>query len=162
MDKAPYPVHGLIRRAAGVLLAATVGSLTISVLVTTGADLGQDQIWNRAWSVGGSPVTDTRGAAGTPLVVDITLDEMSISPSDLVIPASQNVTLRLHNRGLLLHDFSSAELRISPDARPGATVEFELNAAPGVYEIYCSIPGHRAAGMVATMHAAPPGTPESG
>ncbi len=35
--------------------------------------------------------------------------------------------------------------------RTNETAEFELSLEPGEYELYCSIPGHRDAGMVASL-----------
>ena len=38
-------------------------------------------------------------------------------------------------------------------AAAGQMAEATVNVPVGVYEVYCSIPGHRAAGMVGTLRA---------
>jgi uncharacterized cupredoxin-like copper-binding protein len=51
----------------------------------------------------------------------------------------------------LPHNFSIDELGISVDVAAGEEGEATINAAPGTYEFYCNVPGHREAGMVGTL-----------
>jgi uncharacterized protein len=92
-------------------------------------------------------------APGAPVVVAMT--EMAYAPAEIVVPADRPVTLLLRNVGSLQHDFSVDALRLSPDARPGEQRTVEIVAPAGRYEVYCSFPGHRAAGMTATLVAQP-------
>ena len=43
--------------------------------------------------------------------------------------------------------FAGFELKVGPPAKSSGKIEF----APGTYTFYCSIPGHRAAGMQADV-----------
>jgi uncharacterized cupredoxin-like copper-binding protein len=64
------------------------------------------------------------------------------------------VTISLPNKGVTLHNFSIDALNVDVDLPVGATEEVTLTAAPGTYEYYCNVPGHKAAGMVGTLTAA--------
>ena len=78
--------------------------------------------------------------------------ELSFSPSELTIPASGTSTIVLHDSGALAHNFTVDELRIQIVAPPGRTGEATLlDPAPGTYQFYCSISGHKEAGMVGTL-----------
>ena len=78
--------------------------------------------------------------------------ELSFSPSELTIPASGTSTIVLHDFGALAHNFTVDELRIQIVAPPGRTGEATLlDPAPGTYQFYCSISGHKEAGMVGTL-----------
>ncbi len=88
-----------------------------------------------------------------PTRVPVELAEMEYRPATVVIPADQPVSLEFRNTGNLEHDWSVDALAFSPNVRPGQTAVAELLAPAGTYEVYCSLPGHREAGMVATLEA---------
>ncbi len=90
-----------------------------------------------------------------PLMVE--LFEMAYLPEEIVVPADTPTRLLLRNSGSLQHDFSVDALRVSPDVRPGEERLLEFTAPAGRYEVYCTFPGHRAAGMTAVLIAEPHG-----
>ena len=50
------------------------------------------------------------------------------------------------------HNFNIDELNIhSPNLLFNQTATITINAPAGTYQYYCSIPGHKAAGMVGTL-----------
>ena len=68
-------------------------------------------------------------------------------PSEL--PAG-TTTFSMENEGNLPHDLVLEELgdrTIVPELQGGETGQGEVDLDPGEYTFYCSIPGHRAAGM---------------
>jgi plastocyanin len=77
--------------------------------------------------------------------------DIYFEPDELSIPADTDVTVRLPNEGVSLHNFSIDELGISVDIAPGATEETVINAPAGEYEFYCNVPGHKEAGMEGTL-----------
>jgi outer membrane protein assembly factor BamB/plastocyanin len=94
-----------------------------------------------------SPVAESSGSTAAIALVDIAFD-----PKDLTIPANTDVTIQLTNNGAAVHNFNIDELNIhSGDINPGASGSVTINAAPGTYQYYCSIPGHKEAGMVGTL-----------
>jgi plastocyanin len=62
-----------------------------------------------------------------------------------------DVTFVLVNEGNILHDLTIDELGIHMVANPGETVVEDVTLQPGTYDYYCSVPGHRAAGMEGTL-----------
>ncbi len=65
------------------------------------------------------------------------------------------VALTLVNEGAGVHNLVIEELGEEPvaEAQPGETVEGDTTLKPGTYTYYCSIPGHREAGMEGTLTA---------
>jgi plastocyanin len=70
--------------------------------------------------------------------------------AELSAPAG-TVTLTITNEGAALHDFVIDALDIKVDLPPGGTQTVEVDLPAGTYEFYCSIPGHKEAGMVGTL-----------
>jgi plastocyanin/sugar lactone lactonase YvrE len=84
--------------------------------------------------------------------VTIELVDIAFQPNAITIPANQDVTIELVTTGFAGHNFTIDELGIkSPNMFQGETATVTINAAPGAYTFYCSIPGHRAAGMIGTL-----------
>ncbi len=96
--------------------------------------------------------------------LDVNLREFSID-GNLVAPAGE-VTLVMANTGSMDHNLGVRELGvISPNVGPGGTVQLALgDLAPGTYEVFCSIAGHEASGMVTslTITGEGEGTPAAG
>ena len=116
-------------------------------------------------------------------VTDVALmaTDIAFEETRLEVPADQPVRLTLENSGALEHDFSIREMDVqdvhategeaddhamSEDAHELAlhvaahpnggrgTVEF-TPTEPGEYEYYCTVPGHKEAGMVGTLVVGP-------
>jgi len=86
--------------------------------------------------------------------INLIAKDIAYEPNELTIQASDlPVTIMMENTGAALHDFSIDSLDILVAADPGETVEIEIPAgtAPGTYEYYCTVPGHKEAGMVGTL-----------
>jgi nitrite reductase (NO-forming) len=60
----------------------------------------------------------------------------------------QPINLELANRGVVVHDLTIPALGFQAAVQPGRQWTAGLRApAAGTYEYYCSVPGHREAGM---------------
>jgi superoxide dismutase, Cu-Zn family len=79
------------------------------------------------------------------------LNRLAYSPTMIVV--SPGDTIEIINIGVLEHDFVVDDLGIGENLPNGKVVEIQIpeDAEPGEYMFYCSIPGHRAAGMVGTL-----------
>jgi len=102
----------------------------------------------------GTPQAADAAAAGAGAPAnggEVDSHDIFFEPTELSIPANTDVTVKLPNEGVTLHNFSIDELSISVDIAPGATEEVVINAPAGEYEYYCNVPGHKEAGMHGTL-----------
>ena len=106
--------------------------------------------------------TEATPTAGTPIAAiapetrSVTLNDIFFEPTRLEIPSDTDVTITLINAGAGQHTFSinslgPGRIGVGPILLAEQTQELTLNAAPGEYEFYCQIPGHKDAGMVGTL-----------
>ncbi|MCC6178351.1 MAG: cupredoxin domain-containing protein [Chloroflexi bacterium] len=82
-------------------------------------------------------------------------DMLKFEPATITVKQGIPVRLTLTSTGALEHDWvvdnlDGKKVRVHAAPRASATVEFTPMAA-GTYEFYCSIPGHREAGMKGTL-----------
>ena len=107
-----------------------------------------------AASTPASPAASASNGATLDLV------DIAFQPTELTIPANQNVTLTLTNQGASQHNFSITDnnnptvknLNISVNVAPGQTQTVTINAPAGDYYFFCNVPGHEAAGMHGALH----------
>ena len=65
--------------------------------------------------------------------------------------AEGGATVEFVNDEAIPHDFTIDELDIKISLDADGTQDFEIDAPAGTYTFYCSIPGHREAGMEGTL-----------
>lgn len=81
------------------------------------------------------------GSAG----VAVSLSEFAISPGPLA--ASSGSSLAITNAGSVAHDLNVEGLA-TPEIPAGGSADLDISSlAPGTYEVYCNIAGHRGSGM---------------
>jgi nitrite reductase (NO-forming) len=108
-----------------------------------------------------SPGQNTRLAAGTgaqaavanlPTDISLTATEFKFNPGSMQLPAGKKVSITLVNMGAVEHDITVDALGVKLQTAVGKTAsgEFTLDK-PGTYDFYCSIPGHKEAGMRGTL-----------
>jgi uncharacterized cupredoxin-like copper-binding protein len=119
------------------------------------------------------------GATGTQAAateINVEATDFAYSPASITIPAGQPVTLTLNNMGAVEHDFVVEKINVTdvkasntgpamhhqmgemPDydlhffapAEDKAVLNFTA-LEPGTYEIFCSIEGHKEAGMIGKL-----------
>ena len=113
-------------------------------------------------------------AAATEIIVEAT--DFAYNPISVTVPAGQAVTLTLNNKGKVEHDFVVDNINVTnvetsdtgpaahhqmgemPNydlhffAKAGDTAVLNFTALePGTYEIFCSIAGHKEAGMIGKL-----------
>lgn len=123
-----------------------------------------------------APQEDASPQAVTELSVTGT-DALAFEPDEFTVPAGQQVTLEFAASPSAEHDFvitdaadhgsvgdvghgahadedhaeTSGDLHVAhADAGQTVTATFTIDV-PGIYEVHCSVPGHRESGMVATL-----------
>lgn len=82
--------------------------------------------------------------------IEISAKEFSFTPTTLNVKAGQKVSLTLTNNGEMTHDWvlegvSGARTKLTGSGETD-TIEFTIDE-PGDYTFYCSVAGHRQAGM---------------
>ncbi len=127
---------------------------------------------------GGAVPTPNAAAPKEPLAITIGMTEFAFEPAEISASVGQPVKLALVNKGTLLHDFSSMDAKVevmsmqegaahdtgdmesqmtmhmAVDASTTETLEFTPTDT-GTYEFYCSVEGHKAAGMVGKLIVTP-------
>jgi uncharacterized cupredoxin-like copper-binding protein len=111
-------------------------------------------------------------AASTHLSVN--LMEFTFNPSNLTVPAGQEISLDLKNNGAVTHDFiimnQGADIgadfgeedapnvywQAEQAAGTSGTYTFTAPSQPGEYQIVCGVKGHYQAGMVAKLNVVAP------
>jgi len=87
------------------------------------------------------------------VVLQINAVEFFFSPSSSSVDVNKPLNITFVNNGNESHNLSIEELDIAtPTIKPGEQAALKLGTRPsGTYTIYCSLPGHRGAGMEGTI-----------
>jgi len=88
--------------------------------------------------------------------IDVVATEWSFTPAPLNLRAGP-VTFRIRNEGVVDHNFG-IERRPGAEVggiKPGESKTLTVRLDAGTYTAYCSLPGHREAGMAAEIRVAP-------
>jgi plastocyanin/mono/diheme cytochrome c family protein len=90
------------------------------------------------------------GGGDSATTFDVEMVDIAFTQTELIVPANTEITINLVNNGAAVHNLHIDELGVnSGDYMAGQSGTITFNTgAPGEYEFYCSIPGHREAGMV--------------
>ena len=84
--------------------------------------------------------------------IQVVARDFSFSPPELDIPAGRTVNVTLVNEGDLFHDITITALGFGLSASSDTSASGALTPpTPGRYEFFCSVPGHREAGMAGTL-----------
>ena len=135
MNRCPQPLTQRLRPRRTLALVAV-----LFTIVTTAC--GGDSP-----APSGAGGDDAAAAQARFVAVDIAYEE---APESL--PAGSQ-TFELVNNGDLPHNVTIEELDDGPvvEADPGATATGDVELGPGSYTYYCSVPGHREAGMEGSL-----------
>jgi uncharacterized cupredoxin-like copper-binding protein len=97
--------------------------------------------------------------SGSMQVIAVTLRDFAIEPRTIKARPGR-LQFRITNQGAVEHDFhipavETHRAHAQHLVKPGETRTLEYRLKPGRYEVVCTIPGHREAGMTATLEVAP-------
>lgn len=125
-------------------------ALTLLALTMAGAGLA----WGRLRVAPPPPDATLYLSAGS-------AGQFRFRPADLRAAAGTEVTLVYANPDAVPHDFvlEDGDVTAHVAVLPGktATIRFPAPEQSGTYTFYCSLPGHREAGMVGTLLITPRG-----
>lgn len=91
-------------------------------------------------------------AAAAAETIEVLGVDINFDPDELTMPADTDVTILFRNDGMLQHDFVIEDTDFATELlNGGESEEIVVNLPAGEYVYYCSVAGHREAGMVGTL-----------
>lgn len=93
------------------------------------------------------------GAGGT-RTVQVTLAGMTITPSVIEVPAGTRLVLEVTNTDAMRHDLTLDTGQQTPMLGAGESATIEVDAVEASIAGWCTVPGHKAAGMTMSIVAA--------
>ncbi len=112
---------------------------------------GEEKTTSAAQTTTSAATTTT--AAPSVQTVKVTESEWKVVLPKTTLPAGK-YTFDVSNQGKLAHNLTIKGPGVSaatPDFNGGSTAKLNVDLKPGSYDFYCSIPGHKAAGMDAKV-----------
>ena len=148
LPPAPPPPAPPAGRFDGWLLFAVVAAVVALIAAVVGIGLGSRAIDESKDNSG------TGAASAATAVPTIHLSEFKIEPAE--VDASVGQTLQVMNMGTTAHDLSiEGQNKTTGSIAVGTTGSLDTTGlAAGAYTLFCSIPGHKEAGMKATLKLA--------
>ena len=90
-------------------------------------------------------------AAGGTQTVEVTLADMRVVPSLIDVPAGTRVVLHVTNTDAMHHDLVLASGQRTPLLGTGESATIDVGTVGATIAGWCSVPGHRAAGMTMSI-----------
>src|SRR5690606_11725773 len=83
---------------------------------------------------------------------DVELGDLYVEPSSVDVPAGTELIVRVTNAGQLAHDLKLQGEAGTAMLDPGEQEEVSLGVMEQSTEAWCTVPGHKEAGMVLTIN----------
>jgi nitrite reductase (NO-forming) len=113
-------------------------AVTALALVACGDDEGD--------SPGGNGAAPVVGEDGT-VEIDVVMGDIFYQPESVEIPSDATLVVHASNEGQIEHDFELEDGEGTGMVQPGETGEAELGPFSEDTVAFCTVPGHREAGM---------------
>jgi nitrite reductase (NO-forming) len=133
-------------RAAGRPLRGVVAGLALVLLAVLGGLVGQS-FADGPTLVNAVPVA----ATGHTTTVQVTASNMRYHPDHITVPAGDRLVIELTNADQRSHDLVLATGAKTPRVAAGSSATLDAGVIGGAAEGWCSLPGHRQAGMTLTI-----------
>ena len=121
---------------AGLAVLALI--IALGAIVISGAQGSDD--------VGGGSLVSTGETTFA-----VTLKEFSITPASVTVPPGKEITFNVSNAGTMAHDFSVGGTNGTKMIAPGTSATLKVNSVPAATSAWCTVPGHKEAGMVMSI-----------
>ncbi|MEO7665344.1 MAG: cupredoxin domain-containing protein [Candidatus Limnocylindrales bacterium] len=139
-----------------------IPALLIAVACGSSSSVPPDQTVNPGASspaVASSPATPSGTVAPVGTVVPITVKDFTLDPLTITVKGTQ-FSMAVTNAGPTVHnvtirDGSGAVLQASKDLKEGQSEVVSVQAQPGTYVLFCSLPGHESLGIKGTLVVEP-------
>jgi nitrite reductase (NO-forming) len=93
-------------------------------------------------------------ALGGETTFEVTLKEFSITPASITVPSGKKVTFNVTNQGTMAHDFAVDGMHGTKMLDPGASETLVVEPVSAATSAWCTVPGHKEAGMVMSIEVA--------
>jgi nitrite reductase (NO-forming) len=90
----------------------------------------------------------TNVASGAPRTVEVTLGDLFVEPSEITVAPGTELTVAVTNEGEVPHDLKLGGTTGTRMLDPGASQTVSLGTVTDSAQAWCTVPGHREAGMV--------------
>ena len=127
------------RRGAMTAAVAVAGLAAVVLAATVGA--------------GSSSSSNVASISGPVQTVDVSLNKMRVLPDVVEVPAGTHLVLRVTNDEAIPHDLRDETGARTPRLNRGQTALLDLGVVNEDRDVWCDVPGHRAAGMTMTVRA---------
>ena len=127
-----------------VIFAFAAIALLASVL---GIGLGMRAVDESATSASASAGGGAGGGGGT-RTIEIELGDLFVRPSSIDVAAGTEVILEVTNNGAMAHDLKLGGETGTGMLDPGATETVSVGVIEATTQAWCTVPGHKEAGMV--------------
>lgn len=87
-------------------------------------------------------------ANGEPMVLEVELGDLYVKPSSVQVPAGTELIVQVTNKGAMAHDLRLQGQTGTDMIEPGGSQEVSLGVMSETTEAWCTVPGHKEAGMV--------------
>ena len=104
----------------------------------------------------------TPATAGAPVSRSVELGDLFVKPSKIEVPAGAPVRLTVHNGGKSTHDLKVEGLTGTRMLAPGTSQTIDAGPFTKSVKAWCTVPGHKDAGMVLDVVVAGTATPATG
>ncbi len=101
---------------------------------------------------GTSGGTAAASTADTVTSAKVSLGDLFVSPAEISIPTGHKITLDVVNQGALTHDLRLADGSGTKMLGPGKRQAIVVGPFSATTQLWCTVPGHKAAGMVLTLN----------
>jgi len=132
-------------RLGGLLVAV----LALALLVAACGGGGDEGDGGGTTGATGPTAPTSAPPAGETL--SLTASEFTFDPASLTAPADTDVTIEVVNAGTIEHDFTIDEANVKIAVPATETGSATVSLPAGTYTFYCSVPGHKEAGMTGTL-----------
>jgi uncharacterized cupredoxin-like copper-binding protein len=131
-----------------VVLRFVVGVMFLALLVMV-IEFGQVRGRVQRIETGGAPApaAAVQDPLGSPQSFKVVLKEMQVVPKVVEVPAGTPVTLNVVNQGAVPHNLTMEAGPKTPDLKPSGTATLDLGTVTKTMPGFCSVPGHKDAGM---------------
>ncbi|HEU5007825.1 MAG TPA: multicopper oxidase domain-containing protein, partial [Jatrophihabitantaceae bacterium] len=124
-------------RVLGIVLGAVMVLAALTVAIFVGRS---------------GPSSSVAIDGGGTRTVSVELADMRITPASITVPRGTRLVLAVHNSDQMSHDLYVDGGPGTPLLRPGQSARLDVGVLARTVQAWCTVPGHKAAGMVMTLH----------